>query len=146
MTCLVFSKGTFLGELDWKPIRYRALLMVSLLTLIPESSRSVLISERVMKAFLLIHLEVHSFIFSVFHFLEGLLYRRHTYTFWWYFLLHLVLDSFLWLVAVSWKKPCASLIDQRYDSNTLNIQSPLKYKFSIGNLKKVSCIQYFWIG
>ena len=60
--------------------------MVSILSLIPAPSRSVLISERVMMGliftFLLMHLEVRHLSLSVFDFLEGLLYRHHTsYTF-----------------------------------------------------------------
>ena len=138
MTCLVFSQGTFLGDFEWKPVRYRALLMVSLLTSIPAPSRSVLISEWIMKAFictfLLSHLEVRSFIFLGLHFLEGLLYRRHTYTFWWYFLLYLVLDSFLWLVALSCKKLCASLIDQKFEYlKSFKIQLEIWKKCHVSN-------------
>ena len=73
LTCLVFRKGTFLGDLEWKPAWYRVLLIVSWLILIPAPSRSVLISERVMKGFictfLLIHLEVRTFIFLSLRFL-----------------------------------------------------------------------------
>ena len=64
LTCLVFSKGTFLGDLEWKPVWYRALLMVSLLTLIPEW-----VMKGFICIFLLIHLEVCSFIFLGFPFL-----------------------------------------------------------------------------
>ena len=97
LTCLVFSKGTFLRDLEWKPVTYLAPLMVSLLTLIPAPSRSVLISERVMKGFiwifLLIHLEVRLFIFLGLPFLRGFVHRCHTsYTFWIYSLLLLELD------------------------------------------------------
>ena len=39
-TCLEFNKGVFLGDLECQPTRFNVLLIVSLLTLIPEFFRS----------------------------------------------------------------------------------------------------------